>query len=307
MPSLKTKFINFLLRNRHLFRLKLRKETVDWNTSIEDLRKQHEKTNHVLAKTPEGMTITPITIHGRKAEWLIPDNAPEDKVIFYTHGGGYVSGSCEDHRAIVSKMAKFTGIRILQFDYRLAPEHPFPAAVEDSIETYQWLLEHGFSPENIIIAGESAGGGLCLSTLVALRDKAIPLPKAGVAISPWADISCSGESYKSNAKRCLSPLGSWEVFGTYYAGDTDRQHPWLSPLFADLAGLPSLYINAGGDEALRDDAIHFAEKAKKADVEVQSRIEPGMVHCYPMLAPFFPEATQAMDEIVAFIQKYLKV
>ncbi|MAT45721.1 MAG: alpha/beta hydrolase [Anaerolineaceae bacterium] len=305
MPTFKANFFNFLLRHRHILNLRFKKEIITRDTSIPDLRKQHEKTNRFITKPPQGMSVEAVTIGGRKAEWLKPEKAPAHQVIFYTHGGGYVSGSCNDHRSIVAKFAKSININTLQFDYRLAPEHPFPAAVEDSIETYQWLLNQGYLPKNIVFAGESAGGGLCLATLVALRDKDLPLPSAAVAISPWTDLTCGGASYLSNAERCLSPLGSWQVFGAYYAGESERTHPWMSPLFADLNGLPPLYINAGGDEILRDDSVQFINKAVESGIHIQSRIEPGMVHCYPLLAPLFKEAALTMNEIRTFIHHYL--
>ncbi len=150
------------------------------------------------APIPPEIEITPVTIPGLpaglKAEWIMPRGASKEKVIFYTHGGGYVSGSCADHRMHVAKFVKDTGIGALLYEYRLAPEHPFPAAVEDSLVAYRWLLEQGVSASNIQIVGESAGGGLCLATLLALRDQGLPLPAAGVALSPWTDLNCTGNS-----------------------------------------------------------------------------------------------------------------
>lgn len=226
-------------------------------------------------------------------------------MIFYIHGGGYVSGSCSDHRSFVSKFASFTGVSNLIFEYRLAPEHKYPAAVEDSVKVYKWLLASGFKPENIIIAGESAGGGLTLATLLYLKDKNIPLPKAGVAISPWTDLSCQGQSYKTKNKVSPAPLNSWHVFAQHYAGEASITNPYISPLFGDLKGLPPLFINAGMDDELFDDGRAFAEKARAAGVDITFRAGEKMLHCYPLLAPMFPEATEAMNEITAFIKKQL--
>jgi acetyl esterase/lipase len=280
---------------------------VDWNTSIPEMRKAHEKTNKWIAKLPEGIQTKPVSIEEIHAEWVLPEHLRKDKVIFFTHGGGYVSGSCQDHRSIVAKLVKACDVRALQFDYRLAPEHPYPAAVEDSVTAYNWLLDQGVAPENIIIVGDSAGAGLALATLLALRDQGMPLPAAAVPISPWTDLTCSGESYRTKADVCLSPEGSWTVFGKYYMGDSDPTTPWMSPLFGELHDLPPLLIYTGDDEILRDDAIRFAEKAKQAGVDVTLRVGEKMVHCYPFLAPLIPEAQEAMDEICEFIQRKLRI
>jgi acetyl esterase/lipase len=158
---------------------------------------------------------------------------------------------------------------------------------------------------NIVFAGDSAGGGLCLATLLALRDKGIPLPAAAVALSPWTDLRCTGASYRRNAGKCLSPNGTWTAFSSHYVGDHDPALPWISPLYGDLRGLPPLLIYAGGDEILLDDSVRFAEKAQDAGVDVALRVGKGLFHCYPVCAPLFPEATRAMNEICGFIKHHL--
>jgi acetyl esterase/lipase len=307
MTSFKGRMINFLLRNRHLLQGRLKKEVYDMNTSIEGFRAECEKGASRLAKLPEGIKVEKHTIGEMNAEWLIPDGADREKLILYVHGGGYVSGSCNDHRAIISKFAKNTDITCLVYEYRLAPEHPFPAALEDSVTVYQWLLNTGFKPENIIIAGESAGGGLCLATLLALKERNIQLPKAAVSISPWTDLTCSGDSYSTKNKMSLAPMNSWFVFGNHYAGSSRKDMPLISPLFGDLKGLPPILINSGTDDELYDDGERFYFKAKEAGVEIIFRKGERMVHCYPLLAPFFPEATDAMKEIVDFIRLHLRL
>lgn len=306
MTSIKSRLFNLMIRNSYLFRGRLTKESFDMNTSIELFRKDCEKGAARYAKMPPGVKEKPVNIEGVKAEWLIPSGANPEKVIFYVHGGGYVSGSCSDHRGFVSKFAAFTGITNLIFEYRLAPEHKYPAAVEDSAKVYQWLLASGLKPENILIAGESAGGGLTLATLLYLKDKNIPLPKAGVAISPWTDLTCSGETYKTKNKVSPAPLNSWNVFARHYAGETPLTNPYISPLFGDMKGLPPLLINAGMDDELFDDGRAFAEKARAAGVDVTFTAGEKMVHCYPLLAPMFSEATAAMNEIVGFVKKHLQ-
>ena len=225
-----------------------------------------------------------------------------DKAIFYTHGGGYVTGNCVDHRMHVAKFVQATGVRALLYDYRLAPEHPFPAAMQDTLVAYRWLQDQKVLPENIIIVGESAGGGLCLASLLAIRDEGLPLPAAGVALSPWTDLTCSGASYRTNAKKDISALGSWEVWGSYYVGSNDPTNPWISPLYGDLHGLPPVLIVVGDHEILLDDSRQFAEKAKAAGVDVTLRVWKGMVHCFPLFAPMFPEASQAWAEIIAVLK-----
>lgn len=305
MPSLQSRLLNFTLRNRHLLKFQLKKDVIDWDTSIPDLRQQHEKSSRSLGKMPEGMQVIAEDIEGMHAEWIIPEGTTRDRVILYVHGGGYVSGSCEDHRAIVAKLVQQCGICAMTYDYRLAPEHPFPAALQDSVRVYRWLLAQGILPKHIVIAGESAGGGLCLATLLELKQQGIPLPAAGVALSPWADLTFSGESYKSKARVCLSPAGSWDVFGQYYTGDNDPTNPGISPLFGDMHGLPPLLIYSGDDEVMRDDAVQFAEKAKSAGVAVKCKIWDGMVHCFPFFAPLVPEAREAMDDICTFMKVHL--
>lgn len=305
MASFKSKLFNFLLRRRHLFQGKLKKEVFDFDTSIAAFREQCERGAARLAKLPEGIKIKAELVDGIKTEWLIPEGSDPARVILYVHGGGYVSGSCSDHRGFVSKFALNTGITNLTYEYRLAPENPFPAALDDSVKIYQWLLSSGFKPENIVIAGESAGGGLCLAILLALKERNMAMPAAAVAISPWTDLTCSSDSYRTKNRVSLAPLNSWTVFSKYYAGSKSPDLPLISPLFGNLEGLPPLLINSGMDDELYEDGEKFARKARAAGVEVTFRAGEDMVHCYPLLSPLFIEAKAAMDEIVEFVRKYL--
>jgi acetyl esterase/lipase len=306
MTTTKARFFNFMLRNRHVFSGKLRKEVFDMDTSIEGFRDQCERGAARFGKLPKEVKSDPLDIEGIKSEFLIPDGTDRSKLILYVHGGGYVSGSCKDHRGVVSKLAKNTRFQCLQYEYRLAPEHPFPAAVDDSVLVYRWLLKNGFHPENILVAGESAGGGLALALLLAIKKYALPMLAAAVAISPWTDLTCSGESYQTKNKRSLAPLHSWTVFSNHYVGNNDPKNPLISPLFGDLSGLPPLFINSGEDDELFDDGRLFAEKAKQTGVDVTFTAGKDMVHCYPLMAPMFREATEAMDEIITFIVKHLQ-
>jgi len=276
-------------------------------TSIIAFRETCEKGANRFAKVPVGVGVEPFTIGNIQAEWLKPQTVDPGRMILYVHGGGYVSGSCNDHRSIVAKFAQSIGFTCLTYEYRLAPEHPFPAAVEDSVTVYQWLLDQKFKPGNILIAGESAGGGLALALLLALKKSGLPMPVAVVAISPWTDLTCSGESYRTKNKKSLAPLDSWTVFSKHYCGNADPENSLISPLFGDLTGLPPMLINAGEDDELFDDGRAFAMKAKEAGVDVTFTAGKGMVHCYPLLAPMFQEATEALEEIVGFVKQHLKI
>jgi epsilon-lactone hydrolase len=305
MTSLKGRILNFLLRNGHLFRGKLKKEKFTLNTSILEFRQRCERGAQKHSKITGEVTVQEQIINHIKSEWLIPEGANPEKLILYVHGGGYVSGSCSDHRSFVSKFAKITGITNLIYEYRLAPEYPFPAALDDSVKIYQWLLSTGFEPKNIVIAGESAGGGLTLAILLALKELDIPQPKAAVAISPWTDLTCSSDSYITKNKVSPAPMNCWKVFSHHYIGDNKGTNPLISPLFGDLKNLPSIFINSGVDDELLEDGEKFYLKAKEAGVDITFRAGEGMVHCYPLLAPMFREATEAMNEIALFIRKHL--
>lgn len=305
MSSFKSRVFNFLVRNSPIFQGRLKKEKFDFNTSIERFRERCEKGAAKAGKLPEGIEVQRVDAAGMVAEWLIPAGADREKVVLYVHGGGYVSGSCSDHRSVVAKLARYSGISHLLYEYRLAPEHPFPAALEDSVAVYRWLLDSGFRPENKVMAGESAGGGLCLATLLALKERKLPMPAAGVAISPWTDLTCSGDSYRTKNKVSPAPLNSWTVFSRHYAGSHDLSDPLISPLFGDLKGLPPLFINSAVDDELFDDGEQFYLRAKEAGVDIQFRSGEGMIHCYPLLAPMFPEAEVAMLEIAGFIKRQL--
>jgi acetyl esterase/lipase len=309
MPSLQGRFFLWLLQHRNLLKFRRKEEKTDWSTreAVLNFRRQAEEGAARFGKVPQEIECVPVDIEGIPGEWIRPAGSMDKRVILFTHGGGYISGSITDHRGVVAKMVNLCQIGALLFEYRLAPEHPFPAAVEDSVAAYRWLLSQGFKPEQIVLAGDSAGGGLALALLLALKEKGIAQPAGAVAISPWTDLLSTGESYQTNAKVCLSPEGTWIAFGDHYADGQDKGHPLISPLYGDLRDLPPLFITTGGAEVLRDDAIQFADKARQAGVDVTLIVGEGLFHCYPVMAPLFPEATQAMTEICGFIRKQLGV
>lgn len=309
--SIKGRMFHILLRNRHLLKGKLHAEVIDQNTSIEALRRDSDATAAKITRLPAGVRFETSDYPDCYAEWALPEGSTSDNLeepmLLYFHGGGFVMGNARSHRNLVSGFVKRLGLKALVFDYRLAPEHPAPAAANDSAAVYRWLLSKGYQPERIIFAGDSAGGGVELATLLKLKDEGTTLPRACVAFSPCTDMTISGESHRTRVKADpCTPEGMTETYLGYYVGDGDPKHPYASPLFGDLAGLPPLMIQVGDDETLLDDSTRFAQKAKEAGVAVQLHIWKGMFHCFPLLAPMFREATEALDEVCAFIHDQLK-
>ena len=255
----------------------------------------------MFGKVPEGVEIKPSPSGSMYAEYILPENRNKDKMILYFHGGMYVCGSPKAHRMHVVKFAYGSRSGAFVFDYRLAPEHTFPAALDDTITAYNTLLEEGYLPENISFAGDSAGGGLCLAALLTIKDKGMDLPAKAAVLSPWTDLALTGKSYQTNIKTCLSPHGSAQNCSRFYAGDNDLKNPYISPLYGNLEGLPPIKIYAGEKEILRDDSIRFAEKAKASGVDVSLTVGKGMCHCYPAFSPMFKEAKTAMADICGFL------
>lgn len=258
----------------------------------------------IEAPAPAGVTCTPVEAGGVSAEWSVADGAAEDKVILYVHGGGYVMGSAGSHRDVTGRLSKASGARVLSLNYRLAPEHPFPAPVDDAVAAYRWLLAQGISSSNVAIAGDSAGGGLAFATLLALRDAGDPVPAAGVGISPWVDMEGTGESMTTRA--AVDPVVQKEgllEMAKLYLGDADPKNPLAAPLHANLAGLPPLLIHVGDAETLLNDATRITERARKAGVDVTLKIWDEMPHVWPMFAPILPEGQQAIEEIGAFFKE----
>lgn len=259
-----------------------------------------------LTAEPDGVSYDTVDAGGVPAQWVVPDGAAEDRVIEYVHGGGYVLMSAETHRKLVGHLAKATGCRALNVDYRLAPEHPHPAAVEDAVTAYRWLLDRGFEPGHLAISGDSAGGGLTIATALKLRDEGVPLPAAMVPISPWTDMEGTGETMKTRAEVDLivAPDAIAQLSGVFLSG-ADSQDPYASPLYADPAGLPPCYVQVGNDEVLLDDAVRFADKAKAAGVDVTLEVFPEMQHVFQMAAGNMPEADEAVQKIGAWLRPRL--
>ncbi len=308
MASLRSRAFVFVLKHRHLLQGRLkRRKIVDWNTCIPKLREDIERgASGLLGKLPAEMVLEPFSIGSLGAEWMLPPGGRRDRAILYLHGGGLVVGSIKAHRGIVAKFVKGSGVPALVIDYRLAPEHPFPQGLEDCVSAYRYLLEQKIDPARIIVMGDSGGGNLVFATLLALKQQGLALPGGAVALSPWVDLTNSGESWETNRKRdTLGWKEAQNVFSKYYAGDNDLKNPLVSPLFGDLQGFPPLLLYAGGDETLLSDSVRIARKAQEAGVDVTLKVGKGLFHCYPACAPLFPEASQAMEQICAFIGSHL--
>jgi len=259
------------------------------------------------AVLPAGTNVEPVVAGSVPAEWVRAANVATDKVIMHLHGGGYTKCSCNTSRSTAAQISAASACSVLVVEYRLAPEHPFPAALEDAIAAYRWLLDQGFKPENIVLLGDSAGGGLGVSTLVSLVADGDRLPCAAVLLSPWADLTGSGESMVACAD--ADPWMTERECRTsaeMYAAGADLKTPLISPLFADLSGLPRLLIQVGTDEILRDDSLRLAEKAKAAGVDVTLDVWEGMWHVWHYFAPQLPEGVQAIAKVGEFVRAQLE-
>lgn len=251
---------------------------------------------------PKDVKIEIIDANGVPAEWQIVPSAVEDRVLLYLHGGGYILGSPNDHRLFTVQLGRATKMRVLSVDYRLAPEYPYPASLEDSINVYNWLLSENFKPENIIIAGDSAGGNLALVTLIKLRDDRISIPAGAFCLSPITNHSGTSESFFENAKTdpFLADAGLF-WWSEAYLAEADPRDPLVSPLFADLKDLPPLLIQASTSEMLYDDSRLFVERAKTAGVDATLEVWNEMMHVFQAFG--LPESKEAIDNISKFVQK----
>ena len=242
---------------------------------------------------------------GVTAEWVAADGASDSRVVLYFHGGGYIIGSPRTHRPMLAHLSRDSGARVLSLDYRLAPEHPFPAPVEDAVASYRWLLREGYDPFRIALAGDSAGGGLTVAALVQIRYLGLPVPAAGVCVSPWVDMEGLGESMETRAE--ADPMIVREgllLSAKTYLGGADPRAPLAAPLYADLRGLPPLLIQVGDAEVLLDDSTRLAGVAREAGVKVQMDVWDDMIHVWPLFAPILPEGKQAIAQAGEFIKKH---
>jgi phosphinothricin tripeptide acetyl hydrolase len=249
-----------------------------------------------------GVVFNEVTAGGVPAIWCIPAEAVKGRVLLYLHGGGYAVGSAKAYRLFVSHLAARLKARVLIPDYRLAPENPFPAAIDDAVATYRWLLDQGVSPHSFTIAGDSCGGGLTVATLAAARDAGLPMPAGAFVISPWVDLGLSGESIVSKAQEdTVLEVAALQGMAGAYLGATDPKTPSASPLYANLAGLPPLLIQVGSSELLLDDANRLAARAGAAGVKVRLEIWPSMFHVWHVYGSRLDEGRDALNDAAAFL------
>jgi len=274
---------------------------------LEDIRNAQEQMA-AIGEMSKDITIEDIMVNGISSVWISSPGVTKDQVVLYLPGGGYIQGSTNLHKDLVSRISRASKSRVLMIDYRLAPENPYPAALEDSVSAYKWLIDNkGINPKSIVISGDSAGGGLTAATLLKLRDIGITLPAAAILLSPWTDLDITGDSVRS--KRRIDPyIDASALFfdADLYVGNNDPKNPYISPLYGDLKGLPPLLIQVGSAELILDDSIRFAEKAKSAGVEVILDVWEDMVHVFQVFAAWVPEGEQAIEKIGEFIQKLMK-
>ncbi len=265
----------------------------------------HPSTREIVAE------VRRIDLAGVACEWLLAKGADPDKRLLYIHGGGWTSGDLESHRPLSARISQAAGAAVLAVHYRLAPEHPFPAGLDDCVHAYRWLRNNGPNgaapARSVFLAGDSAGGNLTLATLLACKERGIPLPTGAIPLSAATDFSASGDSFRTRAAAdpilASAAVGIPALAGAYTQGRADPSSPLCSPLNGDLRGLPPLLIQVGDAEVLLDDSTRIAAKAKAAGVDTTLSIYPEMPHVWQLFAPFLPEATAAIEEIGAFVRK----
>ena len=271
--------------------------------------KQRERFEKIcrLNLLPFGTKIKTADIGGMPARWISNADAADDRAILYFHGGAYTIGSSHTHRSVAAYLAKTSKTKVLVIDYRLAPEYPYPAAIDDGIKAYRWLMENGFSHRKLVVAGDSAGGGLVLATLAALRDAGIQLPAAAVCFSPWADLEGSGESYTTKRQDDPVLTPDWlHIMARHYAGENNRRLPTISPVYADMKDFSPLLIQVGSDEILLSDSHRLAARAREAGVDVKLDVLDSMCHLWTLYAGVIPEAHQAIQDAGRFVFEHLE-
>jgi epsilon-lactone hydrolase len=268
---------------------------VDWDTAFESC------TVPVSRK--------PVSAGVVDGEWIAAKGAQHDKTILYFHGGGFRLGSVASHRELIARIADTSACRVLAIDYRLAPEHRFPAQLEDATTAYRWMLDQGLKPENIAFVGDSAGGNLALAAMLSLRARGLPPPAACVLMSPWTDLAATGASYVSRAD--ADPIHQRPMIlalaKNYLGEDGDPRHPLASPLYGDLMGLPPLLIQVGDRETVLDDSTMLADKARAAGIDVELQVWDDMIHVFQMFGAELAEARRAIDSISEFLSKHLQI
>lgn len=287
-----------------MLRLQRREQILDGSRSIEAERANQERMLSLL-RLPAACTTISSTIAGVPAEWIDNPETENGRILIYLHGGAYCLCSINTHRTLAAYIGQAAKAKTLIIDYRLAPEHHHPAALEDATAVYKWCLEEGYDPQKIAIVGDSAGGGLTLATLLALRDQKLPLPGTAVCLSPWVDLLGTGSSMQNKVD--IDPILSPQFLqrsARMYTNGHKLENPFISPLYASFHDLPPLLIQVGTEEILLDDAARLAEKAKADGVEVTLDVWDDMFHVWHMGVSLLPEAKAAVSQIGAFIQQH---
>ena len=303
MPSWQSRFLQLFIR------VKMKRRVTGGEQHLVAFARKHMDDKRLAARrTPKDVSLHAINENGVKGEWVWWEGESDHHVVFYLHGGGYVACSPETYRPFTAELSKQSKTRVFALDYRLAPEHRFPAPIEDATKAYRWLLEQGIPPHRIIIGGDSAGGGLTVATLVALRDAGVPLPALAFCFSPWTDLTASGVSYVTNARR--DPMFHAETFkpvaGIYLNG-ASATDPLASPLFADLTGLPPLHAFVSNTEVLYDDAVSLIARAEQHGIEARLHIADRQPHVWPIFVGLIPEAPATIREVVELIERKVKL
>jgi acetyl esterase/lipase len=262
-----------------------------------------EKHDAKRARLPPDVAHETVLADGVPCEWLIPKTSANNQTLLYLHGGGFVYGLTSLHRQMVACLAQKMNVRALMVDYRVAPEYPFPAALDDCVNAYFWLLKQGISAHNIVVAGDSAGGNLTITTLMKLRDSGEPLPVAAACLSPVADLTDRDNQFKGYYDPMLHPRAA-KTYRNSYVAHNDARNPLISPVFGDWHGLPPLLVHAGEDEVLRSDAVCVEELGKKAGIDVRLEIYPRMWHVWQLYLTL-PQAVQSLDDIAQFLRSHL--
>lgn len=274
------------------------------NGGPQDMRDWFEA---MMEPTPvaEGVAVEPVEVNGHPCEYLRPEGAAEGKLIIYIHGGGWLFGSPRSHRVISSNLARASGVTVLSVQYRMAPEYPAPAGHDDAFAAYEWALAQGYAPEDVAVAGDSAGGNMALSVAVRARDGGVGAPRALMLMSPALDLAGEGASHEENADAPLVDKNLMGLFNMLLLGERDRKSPEATPFYADMAGLPPTLIHVGTWEILRSDSETIAKRMLDAGVAVDLKIWDGMCHNHQLFAPFLEEGMASIDEAGAFLRSQL--
>jgi epsilon-lactone hydrolase len=298
--SLRAEIMRLVLR--HLIRPRIHAES-----SVATVRRRMKLLARLIPRPPRGTETVAIDAGGVPAARIITPASRPDRHVLYLHGGGYLFGSPPIYRDMTWRIANLTHARVVCLDYRLAPEHPFPAALDDAVAAYRWLIAHGADPRRVALMGDSAGGGLAFAALMRLRDEGVRLPAVAAAVSPWTDLALTGDSFRTNAGiDPLIPVDHAERAVALYLAGADARAPYASPIYGDAAGLPPALILVGGDEVLRDDAVRMAERLKVAGCDATLEVWPRMFHAWQMLVRVMPEAKAAVARTCAFVDERLR-